>query len=187
MTAELERRGFTVSLRLLEVKPNVEKRYKKISKMSTTPKILPSFPFHPCTSNLPGLDIDQWNIMFHRLQRIILVNRNNFNPVGSDAALCEWTRNQVSQWKRMKLDNRHGLTLDRIAMLHSLGIDQWSSAFDTTTAPINLVAYNNIIQLMGQQQQQAVNSMNPMLMFMMQQRRAQQAGMFMANALSLSA
>jgi hypothetical protein len=29
--------------------------------------------------------------------------------------------------------------------------------------------------------------MNPMLMFMMQQRRAQQAGMFMANALSLSA
>ena len=194
MTAELERRGFTVSLRLLEVKPNVEKRYKKISKMSTTPKILPSFPFHPCTSNLPGLDIDQWNIMFHRLQRIILVNRNNFNPVGnvvgSDAALCEWTRNQVSQWKRMKLDNRHGLTLDRIAMLHSLGIDQWSSAFDTATTPINLVAgmptSNNIIQLMGQQQQ-AVNSMNPMLMFMMQQRRAQQAGMFMANALSLSA
>lgn len=194
MTAELERRGFTVSLRLLEVKPNVEKRYKKISKMSTTPKILPSFPFHPCTSNLPGLDIDQWNIMFHRLQRIILVNRNNYNPIGSvvssDAALCEWTKNQVSQWKRMKLDNRHGLTLDRIAMLHSLGIDQWSSAFDTTT-PINLVAgmptSNNNIQLMGQQQQQAVNSMNPMLMFMMQQRRAQQAGMFMANALSLSA
>lgn len=186
MTAELERRGFTVSLRL-EVKPNIEKKYKKISKMSTTPKNLPSFPFHPCTSNnLPRLDIDQWIIMFHRLQRIVFVNRNNFNPVSSvssDAALCEWTKNQISQWKRMKLDNRHNLTLDRIAMLHSLGIDQWSSAFDTLINLVNGMPSNNI-QLMGQQ---AFNNMSPMLMFMMQQQQAAQAGMFMANALSLSA
>ena len=43
---------------------------------------------------------------------------------GLDVALYKWTKSQITLWKRMKKDSRHNLSLDRIAMLHSLDFDR---------------------------------------------------------------
>jgi len=43
---------------------------------------------------------------------------------GLDVALYKWTKAQITLWKRMKKDSRHNLSLDRIAMLHSLDFDR---------------------------------------------------------------
>lgn len=52
------------------------------------------------------------------------VNTASLPDYGLDVALYKWTKAQITLWKRMKKDSRHNLSLDRIAMLHSLDFER---------------------------------------------------------------
>lgn len=112
-----------------------------------TPLSLPSFPFHPSTVVAAEKNVESWNAMFGRLRSYHDANGGALpllyippaanggtsttadddaakDKDNADLALYKWTRAQLSLWKRMKRDDRHNLSLDRIAMLHSLNFNR---------------------------------------------------------------
>ncbi|KAL3756432.1 hypothetical protein ACHAWU_007703 [Discostella pseudostelligera] len=62
---------------------------------------------------------------------ISTVNVDTTNDSGADNkkerdALYKWTKRQLYAWNRMKKDNMHGLSLERISKLHALNFEQHS-------------------------------------------------------------
>ena len=99
------------------------------------PLILPNFPFYPSTTSITQKNIDAWNIMFNKLQVYYTQNNGTLPTTTSStstkqqqedpnyAALLKWTKAQLALWKRMRKDNKHNLSLDRISKLHSLNFE----------------------------------------------------------------
>jgi len=96
------------------------------------PLILPNFPFYPSTTSITQKNIDAWNIMFNNLQVYYTQNNGTLPTTNSSkqqqedpnyAALLKWTKAQLALWKRMRKDNKHNLSLDRISKLHSLNFE----------------------------------------------------------------
>lgn len=93
-----------------------------------SPIPLPSFPFHPSTINLSQKNSDSWNAMFAKLRTYHGQNNGalplHAHPNSDKAALCKWTKTQLTLWRRMKKDGRHNLSLERIIKLHSLDLER---------------------------------------------------------------
>jgi hypothetical protein len=128
--------------------PKEKKRKRKDREDAPSPLSLPTFPFHPSTVVAADKNVESWNAMFGRLRAYHEANEGalpllyipppatdggSSTSVADDAvkdkdnadlALYKWTRAQLILWKRMKRDDRHNLSLDRIAMLHSLNFDR---------------------------------------------------------------
>ena len=112
---------------------NSVKNKSKNKQPPSQPLILPNFPFYPSTTSITQKNIDAWNIMFNKLQ-VYYTQNNGTLPTNSSAtkqqqedpnyaALLKWTKAQLALWKRMRKDNKHNLSLDRISKLHSLNFE----------------------------------------------------------------
>jgi hypothetical protein len=129
-----------------------QSKKKKERKDGPSPLSLPPFPFYPSTVFVTDKNAESWNAMYRRLKAYHDDNGGAlpllyFPPATAsasaadggaaavapapaaddgnpDLALYKWTRAQSNLWKRMKRDGRHNLSLDRIAMLHSLDFDR---------------------------------------------------------------
>ena len=118
---------------------NSKKNKSKNKQSPISPLILPNFPFYPSTTSITQKNIDAWNIMFNQLQVYYTQNNGNLptttnsststkqqqdnNNDPNYAALLKWTKAQLALWKRMRKDNKHNLSLDRISKLHSLNFE----------------------------------------------------------------
>ena len=119
----------------------------KKKKSQPQPVALPSFSFYPSTVSISEKNVDSWNNMFEQLksyhdenngalplhhtpqqQQTDTSTNNNNNRNYDIGTLCKWTKAQLTLWKRMKKDNKHNLSLDRIAKLHSLNFDRFCSS-----------------------------------------------------------
>ena len=107
---------------------------------------LPSFSFYPSSVSISEKNVNSWNNMFEQLksyhdgnngalplhqtpqQQQTDTSTTNNNSNYDIGTLCKWTKAQASLWKRMKKDNKHNLSLDRIAKLHSLNFDRSCSS-----------------------------------------------------------
>jgi len=114
---------------------NSTKNKSKNKQPPSQPLILPNFPFYPSTTSITQKNIDAWNIMFNKLQ-VYYTQNNGTLPITNSstskqqqdndpnyAALLKWTKAQLALWKRMRKDNKHNLSLDRISKLHSLNFE----------------------------------------------------------------
>lgn len=78
-------------------------------------------------------------------------------PDGPDVALYKWTKAQITLWKRMEKDSRHNLSLDRIAMLHSLDFER-AEAMSRDVRTRALLAESAATLVSGGATKTAVNS-----------------------------
>jgi len=114
---------------------NSTKNKSKNKQPPSQPLILPNFPFYPSTTSITQKNIDAWNVMFNNLQ-VYYTQNNGTLPITNStttkqqqdndpnyAALLKWTKAQLALWKRMRKDNKHNLSLDRISKLHSLNFE----------------------------------------------------------------
>ena len=114
---------------------NSTKDKSKNKQPPSSPLILPNFPFYPSTTSITQKNIDAWNVMFNKLQ-VYYTQNNGTLPTTTNsttskqqqddpnyAALLKWTKAQLALWKRMRKDNKHNLSLDRISKLHSLNFE----------------------------------------------------------------
>mmetsp|Transcript_10728 Transcript_10728/g.26474 ORF Transcript_10728/g.26474 Transcript_10728/m.26474 type:complete len:399 (+) Transcript_10728:76-1272(+) len=152
IAAEFKRRGYIVAIQLKviphpksetgvnadtgtaenEAKATVNSP-QKVGGVPETPMPLPSFPFHPSTVNISRKNSDSWNALFDQLRTFhdknngaLPLHNADAEPDSDTAALCKWTKAQLTFWKRMKKDGRHNLSLDRIVKLHSLDFERFN-------------------------------------------------------------
>ena len=116
---------------------------KKKKSIPTKPLSLPTFSFHPSTVSITDKNANTWDAMFNQCKTFhdqnngaLPLHYNGPQQQGEEAevadteankslaTLCKWTKAQLTLWKRMRKDNKHNLSLDRIAKLHSLNFER---------------------------------------------------------------
>ena len=121
VSSEFRRRGLAVAMRLTPEDTNANR--------------LPTFPFHPSTVSIATQHEENWTAMFLRLKEFMSQNDGQLSSLLATAKskgcdhqvdLAKWTKNQITAWKRMQLDNEHNLSTSRITRLHSLDVKDFA-------------------------------------------------------------